>query len=77
MSKEKTANSSYLVAPSNERQLRILEMSPSLVSDTVHNKTRKESEGKLSRYLEEKINYLQADVSMEGKVRSEILESLN
>lgn len=38
---------------------------------------RKESEQKLNRYLEEKVNFLKADIAMETKIRSEIIESLN
>ncbi|KAL4435787.1 hypothetical protein ABPG74_015755 [Tetrahymena malaccensis] len=39
--------------------------------------SRRDSESKQVRYLEEKINFLRADISTETKIRSEILSSLN
>jgi hypothetical protein len=39
--------------------------------------TRRDSESKLGRYLEEKVNFLKAEIAMETKIRTEILESLN
>lgn len=38
---------------------------------------RQETESKLAKYIEEKVNFLKTDIAVEGKVRGELMDNIN